>query len=322
MGGGGKKHRLAFTLVELLVVIAIIGILIGLLLPAVQAAREAARRMQCANNLKQIGLASMNYVDVNNQNLPPGAYLDTMGTWAVAILPFIEQNALYEQYDWAQNFIQGAPLLKVRIDGYTCPSDAPQTSSFMEFEHHNYVACFGSTGVYSLVSGATHATGWVPEYNGVKCQGAAFNARNGSKVAVKLAAIKDGTSNTVAFSETIQGLWTGGGQFQDIRGLIWYGPTCGFSAYYAPNPSNPDYFVDGFSQTSLNDELYPLAGFKSVPASSTGCSQAHMISARASHSGGVNAAMVDGSVRFVSDTINRAVWQGMATSSGQETLSE
>src|SRR5499427_6896199 len=92
----GKRR--AFTLVELLVVIAIIGVLVALLLPAVQAAREAARRMRCQNNLKQIGIAAHNFHDVNGEL--PRAFSPITGlSWQVNILPFIEQQSLYNQFD-------------------------------------------------------------------------------------------------------------------------------------------------------------------------------------------------------------------------------
>jgi prepilin-type N-terminal cleavage/methylation domain-containing protein len=99
MRAAGKR---AFTLIELLVVIAIIGVLIGLLLPAVQAAREAARRMQCSNNLKQIGLALHNYADTYNNTFPPAYTTDKSGkpglSWRVLILPYLEEQDLYKQF--------------------------------------------------------------------------------------------------------------------------------------------------------------------------------------------------------------------------------
>src|SRR5882757_5338448 len=94
------KLKRAFTLVELLVVIAIIGVLVALLLPAVQSARESARRTQCINNMKQVTLAVHNYADTFRGTFPVGEYSCCWGTWLVALLPYVEQNSLYEKYQY------------------------------------------------------------------------------------------------------------------------------------------------------------------------------------------------------------------------------
>src|SRR5690349_6909248 len=96
-----RRHQ-GFTLVELLVVIAIIGILVALLLPAIQSAREAARRSQCVNNMKQLGIAMANYHDVRKK-LPIGSWSCCWGTWQMSILPFIEEQQLFDQYLWSPN---------------------------------------------------------------------------------------------------------------------------------------------------------------------------------------------------------------------------
>jgi prepilin-type N-terminal cleavage/methylation domain-containing protein len=123
------RNRFAFTLVELLVVIAIIGILIALLLPAVQAAREAARRTQCINNLKQLGLACHNYQE-NNSALPPSR-ADDGPTWCVYLLPYVEQGALWEEYDFTLPWPrQTAPAAKTSLAAYICPTRrTPQMST-------------------------------------------------------------------------------------------------------------------------------------------------------------------------------------------------
>src|SRR5687767_6993146 len=129
-----RCERQAFTLVELLVVIAIIGVLVALLLPAVQAAREASRRMQCSNNLKQIALALHNYHDVH-KTFPPAYIPDADGkpmhSWRVLILPYIEQQPLFTQYDFNEpwNGPNNSRLANISIPVYHCPSEPPGSTT-------------------------------------------------------------------------------------------------------------------------------------------------------------------------------------------------
>ena len=161
----GARSRLGFTLVELLVVIAIIGILVGLLLPAVQAAREAARRMQCSNNLKQLGLAMHNYHDAYNRfpmsatakrdvtGLNPTSYRDLgwSTTWTMAILPYIEQGNLWNRWDSALGLADTATQLAVvrtNLIAMQCPTDpmadgAALTLGVIAFARGNYGANHG-----------------------------------------------------------------------------------------------------------------------------------------------------------------------------------
>src|SRR5688572_25384501 len=130
-----KRNRSAFTLVELLVVIAIIGVLVALLLPAVQAAREAARRMQCSNNLKQLALALHNY-EGTYKTFPPAGIDSNQMSWVVMLLPFIEQQPLFGNFNFTQGswnaFNRIAVVQGVKIQGLRCPS-APRDTHFSAF---------------------------------------------------------------------------------------------------------------------------------------------------------------------------------------------
>lgn len=214
-----RKKREAFTLVELLVVIAIIGILVALLLPAVQAAREAARRMQCSNNLKQLGLALHNYHD-SHKTFPPGwiepdapqaafRQIPQWG-WSGMILPYLEQTPVYDTIDKAGNtpmsVIFGTPIqvmvdaMQKPIASFKCPSDvAPKLNTGRAFDMprrnvgrypvatSNYV---GNNSSWTMGSGRNR-TGLFRAVNSTN--------RRGNTVAIR--DITDGTSNTIALAE-------------------------------------------------------------------------------------------------------------------------
>ncbi len=157
-----RDRRRGFTLIELLVVIAIIAVLISLLLPAVQSAREAARRAQCTNNLKQIGLAMHNYANVQD-TLPPGWKGCCWGTWLIFVMPYLEQQPLYNSWNFSGNNLWGGnydtpfryggaanlTVSSTRVSTFYCPSDGGNTNlvggSSFPVTSQNYVVNFGNT---------------------------------------------------------------------------------------------------------------------------------------------------------------------------------
>ncbi|NQT37399.1 MAG: DUF1559 domain-containing protein [Planctomycetes bacterium] len=316
-----RKRRRAFTLVELLVVIAIIGILIGLLLPAVQSVRAAARRMQCANNLKQIALAMHAYHEANTM-LPPGTISwGTSVTWAARILPHLEQQAAYDQVSYSELYYTGSnsQFMMNRFATYTCPSDSPQSRS-NGWTKHNYVVNAGNTGFV-----APQFYGAVENYNGVKYGGAPFT-RSGSYPNhgwpdidpqwIDFDAIRDGLSNTLMLSEAVQGQTPTSGGSIDLRGFIWWGNAATFETYLPPNAEQPDVY----------QELVWCDSQRTIPTNPP-CTGPHTEqqpmtnAARSRHSGGVQCAVCDGSVSFITDNIALDIWRALSTSRGGETAS-
>ncbi|MEZ6142158.1 MAG: DUF1559 domain-containing protein [Zavarzinella sp.] len=294
-------QRRGFTLIELLVVIAIIAILIGLLLPAVQKVREAANRSKCSNNLKQIGIA-MHSLNDTEGTLPPGTGASgcCWGTWQVLILPYIEQDNMFRLYqNWGGNDSTGpryggAPnttnVTTKRIPTLTCPSDTPN-APIGGITSHNYAVNYGAT------SYAQPAT-----LNGVQHLGAPFNNNNKR---VKLTDITDGSSNTMLVAEVLQG------RNSDLRGFTWWGDACQFTAYNGPNSSSPDaIYTAGYCVNTL----------PSLPCTVSTATYPTMFASRSRHTGGVQAAMGDGSVRFVRNAITISTWRAMATSQGGEVV--
>lgn len=304
----------AFTLLELLVVIAIIGVLVALLMPAVQAAREAARRTQCSNNLKQLGLGVSLYADTFRGVFPVGSYGCCSGTWQVALLPYIEQRALFEQY---KGFGQIGPngeidgnsrfdspinqeVTKQVIKVYSCPSDG-KVAALGEITFHNYVANHGNTSLDRKTPFGVQIDGQANKYG--KAPFVAVNNSNSSPQVVRLSDVTDGLSSTMAFSETIKG------QNLDRRGFGWWQGGSHFEAYLAPNSNQPDVLQQ--AQYCVNQRPNPPC------TGPTGASPEN-IGARSRHPAGVHVGMCDGAVKYISDNVNLDTWRFLSTAAGRE----
>jgi prepilin-type N-terminal cleavage/methylation domain-containing protein/prepilin-type processing-associated H-X9-DG protein len=351
------RRKSGFTLIELLVVIAIIAILIGLLLPAVQKVREAAARMSCSNNLKQISLGNMNYESSYGTFVPGvGRNGCCWGTWMIPILPFVEQDNLFRNFTnfdgidypaipggnrYNSNNGTGATpngnnfVASTRLKGFTCPSDEPQ--AWGTRTKHNYALNAGNTTLYQteLPFNCTGGT-TIGAANGcVSFGGAPFsfydnrtirdqggdspNPWTGPSAAFptpqsgnlgrprRMSELTDGTSNTLCVAEVLQGRST------DLRGFTWWGGAAGFVTHMLPNSTEQDVVTGGFC-TSLTNPRMPC-----TTTSTT--TRARMMGSRSLHGGGVNAALCDGSVRFVRDNISIAAWRAAGTAAGGEVLS-
>ena len=337
--GGG------FTLIELLVVIAIIGVLIALLLPAVQAAREAARRIQCVNNLKQIGLALHNYHDVHN-SLPPGRiaaancvrgmFTGCQNTpWVVQLLPQLEQQTFFD----AANFELGSegplgplPLgifanttvggIKIAI--FQCPSD-----SVNRFQ----VSPSFRGGALSAVddSKGNYAGSWGNTYWGqdMPAPSTVFAAPGGSAPPtffqsafghqhLGIANVRDGLSTTAFVAEVTKGA------LYDQRGLIWAATMGGayYTTRYAPNR-----FRDYYELEHDADRIFPPDACVDEPGKQLPCAPGvdaiglrSFAGSKSRHPGGVNVLFGDGSSRFVKDSIRHVVWIGLNTIRGDELI--
>jgi prepilin-type N-terminal cleavage/methylation domain-containing protein/prepilin-type processing-associated H-X9-DG protein len=324
-----------FTLVELLVVMTIISILAALLLPAVQSAREAARKAQCANNLKQLGLAMHNYVSAHNM-LPNSGWTDkphgypTDYSPLAKLLPYCEQENLQDLIDF--NVYPGgkfglvpqlnAVAAKV-VPTFLCPSDA-------ERPVHTFVsgtatvACAGANYAFSAGSGMGSNTNL-----------AASTPNDGlswTDAKLGLHEITDGTSRTIAFAESLRGRCdtAPAGAIPDVQvyrampctvAMAVAGETGGFSALL---PS-----VTGWDSKRLATWLEsgiptgPLMNGRFTPNSplpdlTTG--SAKLCAARSRHPGGANVSLCDGSVQFIANEIDRATWRALWTRAGQEVI--
>jgi prepilin-type N-terminal cleavage/methylation domain-containing protein/prepilin-type processing-associated H-X9-DG protein len=338
-------HRRGFTLIELLVVIAIIAVLIALLLPAVQAAREAARRMQCTNNLKQVGLSFMNY-ESSQTVLPPsfvGAGTGNTVAWTngwsalARILPYMEQGNLYSSANFAiwKEDPTNTTVVALTVNAFICPS-APKTQpNLLDYGYSgvtSYGVCQGDWFVWGGFSGP---------YNG-----AAFSTNQ----ARTLAAFTDGTSNSILASEvkTYQPSANCHAALSMIQNPTNVPPPTADPLTVAPeyntcNPANLGLLQFEF-HTEWSDGNAHAAGFTTawppnkvimgtsswnagldldlngINQESGGPSFA-AITSRSYHPGGVNMLLGDGSVRFVKSTINGWTWRALGTIAGGEVVS-
>ncbi|MCU0879251.1 MAG: DUF1559 domain-containing protein [Pirellulaceae bacterium] len=296
-----NKRRGAFTLVELLVVIAIIGVLVALLLPAVQAAREAARRASCSNNLKQLGIALHNYHDTH-QSFPFGWSNRGQG-WSAMILPQIEQGNLYDTLQWAEanNWsIDNSPNERAcgtLIKLYRCPSAAIPEHVDNQGIALRVPACY--RGVASSTADSddpgTSASGRHLELNSL--EGLFFGDSK-----IRMADILDGTSNTAAIGESKWETFTQDGNQMDF----WY---IG-SPQIDPWPSGTEYseFVGSTGVPYNARSQAALSGYiKELSFSSF-------------HPGGAMWVYADGSVKFLSYTMNAAVYQAIGSRDGGEAI--
>ena len=323
--GAARTRRLndcsaqrGFTLVELLVVITIIGVLIALLLPAVQAAREAAQRLQCTNNLKQLGLALHNYVSSNNcfpaaesiRIVTNETGVDVRGNpLYFVIMGYMEQDNMEAQFDYGigyYNWLTAHPeYLFKQFPFFQCPSD-PRIAQYPSLRDY-----FGVTG------GKTNAD---PQ-NRAGFRGYSFaDGLFGINRWRKFADISDGSSSTFAIGESVQNSRYGlnpGYDTNEGSPVFWYGG-CGCahsSGATADNPC-PDPLLwslgRGFRSTMLpiNRVLNPIYGNQDQDAPFGSY-----------HSGGTHFVFCDGHVSFINDTIDMPVYQALSTIAGGEIIS-
>jgi prepilin-type N-terminal cleavage/methylation domain-containing protein/prepilin-type processing-associated H-X9-DG protein len=297
-----RPSRRAFTLIELLVVIAIIGILIALLLPAVQKVREAAARLQCQNNLKQIGLAALNY-ESTFKGLPPRCSVQPpYRGWGPCILPYIEQDNIGNIYNNSLNFYDPAngPAVSIPIKTFICPKSPSGRFDAIVDVNGNPTGTIGAEGDYFAPNSVTAF--WWPEPQ----QTAAADEVNAPAMTQNniqpLELITDGLSNTLLISELAgrPQYWIMGVQqaTEGERFPAWWGPWASYNDCIYMTWSADGSTPGGFCTINCNNS-WGIYSF---------------------HSGGANAVFCDGSVHFLPVGLDRDVFAALVTRAGNETI--
>jgi prepilin-type N-terminal cleavage/methylation domain-containing protein/prepilin-type processing-associated H-X9-DG protein len=334
------RRKNGFTLIELLVVIAIIAILIGLLLPAVQKVREAAARIRCANNLKQIGLALHGYMDSNN-GLPPngnyaynGSTVTTVNAWSgmARILPYIEQENLFRGIDFTQGYNVQTGVSSKRVGTYVCPSEVNDKGFGTDPTYGNkhwIINYAGNQGTWAVLT---------QKATGMQVGDGAFAPNRGFRPGD----FADGLSNTLAVAEVKAFTPRTGGSSTtatapglappasaaDIAtgfglGLAAFDPARNTHVEWVDGKVHETGFTTAFPPNTV--VAYTSGGttydvdFVSATESNVGDTYA-AVTSRSFHSGGVNVALMDGSVRFVRNSTPVGTWRALGTRAGGEVI--
>jgi prepilin-type N-terminal cleavage/methylation domain-containing protein/prepilin-type processing-associated H-X9-DG protein len=341
------SRRRGFTLIELLVVIAIIAVLIALLLPAVQSAREAARRSQCLNNLKQMGLGMHNYHQAvgtfpmgntiaaySYSSAPQGT--TTWGTFSAhaLLLPYLEQQPLYNSCNFSWNVWYGtgnkinATVWNTKVNAFLCPSDNYAGTSYL----NSYYGSFG-----------TGTNPWSTQTNGIFAP---------EQTAYSIAAVTDGTSNTICFVEALTGNPTNytapwrsyvsgvlgtvpctlllNDARQNLPAVMQVAQQCVQliqSGSVGTNNDRGQYWQTGSPGLSLTSIIIPpssasfrIAGCRWDCSAGCGIDFGHIFVPSSNHPGGVNVLFADGSVRFVKSSVNQLTWMALGSTNDGEVI--